>query len=132
MEAATAELGKGRKRRKGDVAVHVVRRGDVDHVHPRVGDHHAPVGAPAGKTEVVRRRLGPGGIDVGHHLEHRHRRLGAEHHGHVAIRHRVRLAHPAGADQSDAHLVHGRPPQLAPGLPKLENPHALFEHARGL
>jgi hypothetical protein len=49
----------------------------------------------------------------------------AKYHEHVLVRDRVRLAHPAGADQTDAKLRHRRSPPLA-------KPNALSEHARGL
>ncbi len=98
----------GGERGERHLAMHVVGRGDVDHVDRGVAHQVPPVGAPAGEAQVVRGGARPVGVDVGDHLEPGHRGLGAEHHRHVAVRHAVRLAHPAGADQPDPDLAHRR------------------------
>ena len=121
----------GGERCERDLGVHVVGRRDVHDIDLRVVDHGPPVRRPAGEAEIVGAGPGPLGIDVGDHLELRDRGLGAEHQRHVAIGDRMRLAHPACADQPDANL-HDRPSSVTASLPRQPRCPSMRRPGRGL
>ena len=90
-----------RERRQRHLAVKGVGRGDGDDVHRRIGDQGAPV--VRGPREAELRGHAPGALrrDVAQHRE-RHGRAVPEHGRRASIGQRVRLAHEARADQTQA------------------------------